>query len=240
MLAFCICACCWCDVIKLCASGLFLFAKRNSSLVCLNACLSVFVFACLRPSLFVCLCACLFFVCMPVCLQVCMPVCLPVSMSACVSAFQHVPACQHVSFDMSACLHACLNSCFCLFAFVFVCVCLRIRHVLEFCNYACFRWNEIKQSPSGIVLVLSLGFWWNACMHACLSASVCACVCLSVSLSVCLSVCAGLPVCMFAFRLNRNLGLAPCALLCWQAGVNCQPPGALWGYFPASPWVGCL
>ena len=198
----------------------------NISLVCLNAGLSVFVFACLRPSLFVCLCACLFFVCMPVCLQICMPVCLSVSMSACVSVCQRVSACQHVSFDMSTFLHACLNSSFCLFAFVFVCVCLRMRHVLEFCNYACFRCNKIKQSPSGLVLVLCLGFRWNACMHACLSASVCACislcmhlfvracVCPSVCMSVCLSVCAGLCVCIFAFRVNRNLGLAPCALLC--------------------------
>ena len=108
---------------------------------------------------------------------------------------------------MSACLHACLNSCFCLFAFVFVCVCLRICHVLEFCNYACFRCNEIKQSPSGLVLMLCLGFWWNACMHACLSASVCACICLHVRLSVCLYV--SLSVCL-------------CRLVCLHVCVFCQ------------------
>jgi len=51
------------------------------------------------------------------------------------------------------------------------------------------------------------------CLHLFVRASVCACVCLSACMSVCLSVCAGLCVCMFAFRVDRNLGLAPCALL---------------------------
>ena len=195
MLAFCICACFWCDVIKVCASNFILFAMLNSSLVCLNACLSVLVFACLRPSLFVCLCACLFFVCMRVCLQNCMPVCLPVSMSACVSACQHASACQHVSFDVSASLHACLNSCSCLFVIMFVCVCLRKRHVLEFCNYACFQCNEIKQSPFGLLLVLRL---LMECLYACLSVCICLCVHLFVRASVCLSVCQSVCLCVQA------------------------------------------
>jgi hypothetical protein len=48
MLVFCICACFWCDVIKLYASGLILFAMLKIFLVCLNANLSVCEFACLR------------------------------------------------------------------------------------------------------------------------------------------------------------------------------------------------